>query len=78
MLAAVAMAGNGSKASVITCRTGPGCLNGTDAFDWMKNYGPPPNSIPNNSTAISNSGAIMASLTFAGGGSGERVNQGDG
>ena len=30
-----------ASASGVTCRTGVGCLNGTDHFDWTTNYGPP-------------------------------------
>lgn len=66
------------NAGSVTCRNGPGCLNGTDSFNWATNYGPPFNPIPNNSIAISNSGVLTALVNFAGGGNGLRVDQGNG
>ena len=66
-----------ASASGVTCRTGTGCLNGTDSFDWTKNYGGPFNPIPNHSTATSNGGAT-ATVNFAGGGDGQRRDEGNG
>jgi hypothetical protein len=66
-----------ASASGVTCRTGNGCLNGTDFYDWTANYGPPFSSIPNNSTATSN-GGLEATVNFAGGANGERRDEGNG
>ncbi len=59
----------------ITCRTGPGCFNGTDHFDWTNNFGSPFTTIPNGSVATSVHGR-KATIEFAGGGAGERRDQG--
>ncbi len=67
-----------SHADDIICRSGPGCLNGNDSIDWAQNYGPPYNSIPNNSTATSSVFGIKTQVTFMGGGDGERLDQGNG
>src|ERR1700722_10040727 len=67
-----------SNADIVTCGSGPGCLNGTDSIDWAQNYGPPSSDIPNHSIAISQSGAISATVTFGGGGDGMREDQGNG
>lgn len=64
-------------ASSVTCRTGPGCLNGDDHFDWTANYGPAFNPIANGSTATS-VGGINAMVNFAGGGPGQRRDEGTG
>lgn len=66
-----------ASASGVTCRTGNGCLNGVDHFDWTVNYGPPFSDIPNNSLAFSN-GGLSATINFAGGGNGQRRDQGNG
>lgn len=66
-----------ASASGVTCRTGTGCLNGTDSYDWTTNYGPPFSPIPNNSVATSN-GGLRATVNFAGGGNGERRDEGNG
>ena len=65
-----------AAAGLTTCRTGPGCLNGNDSFDWTTNYGGPFNNIPNGSTATSN-GGITATVNLAGG-DGLRLDEGDG
>ncbi|MBV8905002.1 MAG: hypothetical protein JOZ22_15335 [Acidobacteriia bacterium] len=67
----------GARADLTTCRTGPGCLNGTDSYDWTNNYGAPFSPIPNGSTATSNGGATLT-VSLAGGGNGERRDQGNG
>lgn len=64
-------------ASGVTCRTGIGCLNGTDHYDWTTNFGAVGNPIINGSTATS-VGGINATVNFATGGNGERVDQGNG
>lgn len=66
-----------ASASGVTCRTGTGCLNGNDSYDWTSNFGPPFSNIPNNSVATSN-GGLQATVNFAGGGSGQRRDQGNG
>jgi hypothetical protein len=66
-----------AQAGLVTCRTGPGCLNGTDHYDWTTNYGPPGNIIFNNSVATS-VGGVTTTVNFAGGGNGERLDQGNG
>lgn len=66
-----------ASASGVTCRTGTGCLNGNDSYDWTTNYGPPFSNIPNNSTAVSN-GGLNATVNFAQGGSGQRRDEGNG
>jgi hypothetical protein len=79
LVAALSMAGaRASKADVVTCSTGPGCLNGSDSFDWANNYGPEFSDIPNGSAAVSNSGALTATVNFGGGGDGLRMDQGSG
>jgi hypothetical protein len=77
-LAAFAVSlGSVAEATPVTCRTGLGCLNGTDFFDWTINYGPPFSPIPNNSTATSSLG-VQVTVNFAEGGGGMRVDQGIG
>jgi len=66
-----------ASASGVTCRTGTGCLNGNDSYDWTANYGGPFNPIPNNSTAVSN-GGLEATVNFAQGGDGQRRDEGNG
>ena len=66
-----------ASASGVTCRTGTGCLNGTDSFDWTTNYGPPFSSIPQDSIANSN-GGNTAQVHFAGGANGERRDEANG
>jgi hypothetical protein len=66
-----------ASASGVTCRVGNGCLNGDDFYDWTANYGPPFSNIPNNSTATSFFG-FEATVNFAGGGDGQRRDQGNG
>ena len=74
-LAAFAVSvGSVAEATPVTCRTGLGCLNGTDFFDWTANYGPEFSRIPNNSTATSTLG-VQVTVNFAGGGDGERLDQ---
>jgi len=63
-----------AEATPVTCRTGLGCLNGTDFFDWTTNYGPSGSPIPNNSTATSTLG-VQVTVNFAGGADGERLDQ---
>ena len=65
-----------ASASSVTCRTGTGCLNGTDHFDWTANYGAPFSDIPNDSTATSKFG--NTALVNLAGGDGERRDQGNG
>ncbi len=67
-------------ASGITCRYGPGCLNGNSdgSFDWQFNYGPPFSPIPDGSWAYSLNWLMMGQVNFAGGGDGERRDQGNG
>jgi hypothetical protein len=74
----IGMVGMASAENGVTCRTGVGCLNGTDSFDWTRNYGPPFSPIPNGSTATSNSGSVSAVVNFAQGGDGQRRDQGNG
>ena len=64
-------------ASGITCRNGPGCLNGSYFIDWATNYGPPYSPIPNGSLASFNF-PFSAWVYFAGGGDGERRDEGNG
>ncbi len=66
-----------ASASGVTCRTGTGCLNGNDFYDWTANYGPSFSPIPNNSIATSN-GGLQATVNFAGGGDGQRRDEGNG
>jgi PEP-CTERM motif len=66
-----------ASASGVTCRTGNSCLNGTYHFDWTANYGPPFSPIPDGSFAHANH-AFIALVNFAGGGNGERRDQGNG
>lgn len=66
-----------ATASNVTCRSGVGCLNGTGHYDWTANYGVPFNPIPNGSTATG-VGAPNAVVTFAGGGDGQRRDEGNG
>jgi hypothetical protein len=66
-----------SLANPVTCRTGPGYLNGTDYFDWTANYGAPFSTIPNGSTATSNSGLETATVNLASG-NGQRRDEGFG
>ena len=66
-----------AQAGLVTCRTGNGCLNGNDSYDWTKNYGAPFSNIPNNSVATSN-GGVKVTVNFAGGGAGQRRDQGNG
>jgi hypothetical protein len=63
-----------AQAGLVTCRTGSGCLNGNDSYDWTTNYGLSGNPIPNNSTATSN-GGVTATVNFSTGGNGERLDQ---
>lgn len=65
-----------ASATSVTCRQGAGCLNGTDSFDWTKNYGPSGSDIPNDSTATSNGG--NTALVHLQGGDGERRDEGNG
>ena len=75
-LAAFAVSlGSVAEATPVTCRTGLGCLNGTDFFDWTTNYGPEGSPIPNNSTATSSLG-VQVTVNFAGGGDGQLIDQG--
>ena len=77
-LAAFAVSvGSVAEATPVTCRTGLGCLNGTDFFDWTTNYGPPGSNIPANSTATSNLG-VQVTVNFAEGGGGVRADEGAG
>jgi len=66
-----------AEATPVTCRTGLGCLNGTDFFDWTTNYGPPGSNIPGNSTATSTLG-VQVTVNFAEGGGGVREDEGNG
>ena len=65
-----------ASASSVTCRTGSGCLNGTDHFDWTANYGPSGSNIPDDSTATSAGG--NTALVHLAGGDGQRRDQGNG
>src|SRR5579864_1544736 len=65
-----------ASAGGVTCRTGVGCLNGTDHFDWTANYGPPFSPIPAGSTAHT-VGGVQAIFNLPGG-NGERRDQGNG
>lgn len=67
-----------ASASGVTCRRGPGCLNGSDHYEWTQNFGPPFTTIPNNSFALSSFAGLPALVNFAQGGDGERVDQGNG
>ena len=79
LLAALTIAGAAnSKAGIVTCASGPGCLNPTDSFDWAANFGAEFNPVPDGSTALSNSGALAAAITFGGGGDGQLMVQGSG
>lgn len=53
-------------------------INATDTFNWATNFGGEFNTIPNGSTAVSDSGLLTALISFSGGGDGERVDQGSG
>src|SRR5690349_9154939 len=68
-----------ATASGVTCREGgPQCLNASDHYDWTQNFGPPFTTIPNNSFAYSFFFGETAVVSFAQGGDGERVDQGNG
>jgi hypothetical protein len=66
-----------AQAGLVTCRTGVGCLNGNDHYDWTANYGVAFNPIPNNSVA-SSVGLVTTTVNFSGGGDGQRRDQGNG
>lgn len=66
-----------AQAGLVTCRTGVGCLNGTDHYDWTTNYGVVGNPIANNSGATS-VGGVTTTVNFTGGGAGQRRDQGGG
>jgi hypothetical protein len=66
-----------AQAGIVTCRTGVGCLNGTDHYDWTTNFGSSFTPIPNGSVATS-VGGVTATVTFALGGPGQRRDQGNG
>src|SRR6516164_2420676 len=68
----VALAAGGPAVSIA------GTVANDDSFDWAANFGAEFNSIPNQSTALSDSGAIAATISFAGGGDGQRMDQGSG
>ncbi len=74
VLALAAFVVSVAEATPVTCRSGLGCLNGTDFFDWTTNYGPPLSPIPNNSTATSTLG-VQVRVNFTGGGDGLREDQ---
>ncbi len=74
LISAVSLAG---ASTGVTCRNGAGCLNGTDHFDWAQNYGPEYSTVANGSTATT-VGGLQATVVFAGGGDGERLNQDSG
>ena len=78
LAAAVLVATTLASASGVTCRNGPGCLNGSAHFDWTLSYGPPFSPIPNNSLALLSTGVAFAQVNFGQGGDGERVDQGNG
>lgn len=79
LLSALALAGaTVSYAGTVSCSVGAGCLNATDSFNWATNFGAEFNSIPNGSTAVSDSGLFTTGITFAGGGDGQRMDQGSG
>jgi hypothetical protein len=68
-----------ASATGVTCRDGVGCLNGTNHYDWTQNFGAPFTPIPNDSTAVTFiSGGPNAEVVFAGGGPGQRRDQGNG
>jgi hypothetical protein len=66
-----------AQAGLVTCRTGSGCLNGNDSYNWTTNYGPTFSTIPNNSTATSN-GGVTVTVNFSTGGDGQRRDEGNG
>lgn len=74
LAAALCLAPATAHATTITCRTGAGCLNGTDYFDWGVNFGAELSSITSGSTITSN-GGITATLLLTGG-NGMRLDQG--
>jgi hypothetical protein len=53
-------------------------LNPNAIFDWANNIPNEYDSLPNGSTVHSDSGALSATVTFAGGGDGMRLDQGSG
>ena len=65
LLPVLALTSSGLLADPVTCRTGSGCLNGTDYFDWAANFGPTFTTVPNGSTASSHSGSESAVVGFA-------------
>ena len=65
-----------SKADNFTCRTGAGCLNGTDFFDWGDNFGVAGSEIPMGSLATSNGSGVNAQVLFNNG-DGVRIDQGN-
>jgi hypothetical protein len=68
-----------AQAGLVTCRTGAGCLNGNDYYDWTKSYGPPRTSVPPMSMAMSQVNMTMAMVMFDNMmGNGMREDQGNG
>jgi hypothetical protein len=62
-----------AEASGVTCRIGPGCLNGTNHYDWTQNFGPPFSPIDNGAVAVTAiPGGPDAVINFAGLGPGQR------
>ncbi|MEO8727345.1 MAG: PEP-CTERM sorting domain-containing protein [Acidobacteriaceae bacterium] len=68
----------GASATGVTCRTGPGCLNGTDHYGWTAQLGPSFTPIPNGSSVTSVGGVEINHVLFDAGGNGERLDQGNG
>ena len=63
-----------AQAGLVTCRTGSGCLNGNDSYDWTTNFGPPFTLVQQGSVATSVHG-VTAIVTYAGGPSGVKTGQ---
>jgi hypothetical protein len=74
----IGMVSVASAETGVTCRNGMGCLNGTDHYDWTQ-FGVTFTPIPNDSTAVTFDGlGPTAQVVFAGGGPGQRRDQGNG
>jgi len=63
-----------AQAGLVTCRTGSGCLNGNDSYDWTTNFGIPFTLVQQGSVATS-FGGVTAIVTYAGGPSGVKTGQ---
>src|SRR5215469_9556968 len=63
-----------AQAGLVTCRTGSGCLNGDDSYDWTTNFGSSFTLVQQDSVATS-FGGVTAIVSYAGGPSGVQTGQ---